>query len=363
MRLEIERSSPIKRSARVSQLEGLFDVMPAERSTECWTHDLPLDVQPWAIGLIVGPSGCGKSTLARETWPGLVCEGFSWSADRCLLDDFPQGMSIKEITGLLSSVGFASPPQWLRPFGVLSTGQQMRVVIARLLAEHPVLAIMDEFTSVVDRTVAQIGSFAIAKAVRRRSSQQFVAVTCHEDVEAWLQPDWIYRPDSGVFAWGSLQCRPSIEVEVVRVQTSAWQLFKPFHYLSGDLNPSAVCFMALYQDRPVAFVAVLPMPGKAGLSRISRSVCLPEYQGVGIGLGMMKWVGAYYRGMGRRLTLVTVLSSINVAFQRSENWRLTRAPSLNAKQGRTSTVGNMKNATQRLTSSWEYVGPVLDGCS
>ena len=28
----------------------------------------------------------------------------------------------------------------------------------------------------------------------RRRGQQFVAVTCHEDVEAWLDADWVYRP-------------------------------------------------------------------------------------------------------------------------------------------------------------------------
>ena len=48
---------------------------------------------------------------------------------------FPPGMSIKDICALLSSVGFSSPPAWLRPYRVLSTGQQFRVTLARLLAE------------------------------------------------------------------------------------------------------------------------------------------------------------------------------------------------------------------------------------
>ena len=43
-------------------------------------------------------------------------------------------------------------------------------------------AVFDEYTSVVDRTVAQIGTAALAKTVRARG-QQFVAVTCHEDVD------------------------------------------------------------------------------------------------------------------------------------------------------------------------------------
>src|SRR4029077_5021989 len=66
------------------------------------------------------------------------------------------------------------------------------------------LIVMDEFTSVVDRTVAQIGSAALAKTVRQRG-QKFIAVTCHEDVEDWLQPDWVYRPAPNFFAWGGFQ--------------------------------------------------------------------------------------------------------------------------------------------------------------
>src|SRR5436190_1330716 len=112
--------------------------------------------------------------------------------------------------------------------------------------------VFDEFTSVVDRTVAQIGSAALAKTVRQRA-QQFVAVTCHEDVEAWLQPDWVYRPAENVFAWRRLRRRPVIALDVVRCRASAWALFAPHHYLSHGLSRGAVCFLASWNARPVAF--------------------------------------------------------------------------------------------------------------
>jgi ABC-type Mn2+/Zn2+ transport system ATPase subunit len=85
-----------------------------------------------------------------------------------------------EITALLSSVGFSSPPSWLKPFHVLSNGEQFRVTLARILAEAPELAVVDEFTSVVDRTVAQIGSHALAKTVRA-GNRCFVAVSAHRN--------------------------------------------------------------------------------------------------------------------------------------------------------------------------------------
>src|SRR5262249_54540089 len=150
------------------------------------------------------PSGCGKSTIAKSFWPEKMAATQSWPKEQTILDAFPEEMSIKEIVQLLSSVGFSSPPYWLRPYHVLSTGQQFRVGLARLLAEHPDLAVVDEFTSVVDRTVAQIGSAALAKTVRSRN-QKFIAVTCHEDVEPWLNPDWVYRPDVNQFTWRLLR--------------------------------------------------------------------------------------------------------------------------------------------------------------
>src|SRR5690606_16358303 len=111
--------------------------------------------------------------------------------------------------------GFSSPPAWLRPFHVLSNGEQFRVTMARALAESVGLVVVDEFTSVVDRTVAQIGSAAIAKAVRRRGGR-FIAVACHYDIADWLEPDWIYEPHTARFARDRLR-RPDIEIAVRRV--------------------------------------------------------------------------------------------------------------------------------------------------
>src|SRR5262249_41674339 len=65
-RIDVVSSSPIVRSARVLQLEGLFDVPPSTRSEERWTVDVQIEERPWSVGLIVGPSGAGKSTVARE---------------------------------------------------------------------------------------------------------------------------------------------------------------------------------------------------------------------------------------------------------------------------------------------------------
>jgi ABC-type ATPase with predicted acetyltransferase domain len=74
----------------------------------------------------------------------------------------------------------------------------MRVDIARALCLKQQLIVFDEFTSVVDREIAKVSAYAIAKAVRR-TNKQFVAVTCHYDVLDWLEPDWVFCSDNMSF--------------------------------------------------------------------------------------------------------------------------------------------------------------------
>src|SRR5438874_13518761 len=151
MQATVTVSTPIERTPRVMQVEGMFDVPPTQKAELSWNVRLPLEEKPWNIGLIVGPSGSGKSTVAGALFGETLAAQKSlpdWPVDQSILDGFPAKMPIKEVVGLLSSVGFSSPPAWLRPFRVLSTGEQFRVTLARLLAYAPDLVVMDEFTSV-----------------------------------------------------------------------------------------------------------------------------------------------------------------------------------------------------------------------
>jgi GNAT superfamily N-acetyltransferase len=358
-------SSVVERSARVQQLEGLFSVPPSARVELAWDVALPLDDRPWHVGLIVGASGSGKSTVARHLWPAELARTYTWSPTRSVLDGFPSTMGIKDIVNLLSSVGFSDPPSWVRPFQVLSTGEQFRVTMARVLAEHAdnALAVVDEFTSVVDRTVAQVGSAAVARTVRQRG-QQFIAVTCHEDVEAWLTPDWVYRPATNDFHWRELQRPPVIELSVGRVQSSAWVYFRHHHYLDTELNKAALCFVATWQGRPVAFVAALsfPHPQRSGW-RLHRLVCLPDYQGVGIGVALADFVSSVLAWNGKPVFRTAAHPAVVAHCARSPLWLMGREPSFGTRQranrrtARGGFVGNMKRASNRLTAGFEYVGP------
>ncbi|MHB0967405.1 MAG: ABC transporter ATP-binding protein [Bellilinea sp.] len=361
----IVREVQIQRTARVMQMEGMFDVPPSQRSAEEWTINLSLPDQ-WNVGLIVGPSGSGKTTVARELFGESIVSGWDWPTDKSILDGFPSEMSIKEIIELLSSVGFSSPPSWVRPFRVLSNGEQFRVNMARTLAENKDIALVDEFTSVVDRTVAQIGSAAIQKTVRRRN-QKFIAVSCHYDIVDWLEPDWVFQPHTGEFLLGrSLRQRQKIELEIKRVDSSAWKLFRKHHYLDTNLNTSAVCFVAYWNDAPVAFTAVLhfPHPKDATIKREHRTVCLPDYQGVGIGNAMSAYIGSICKGNGMRFMSQTSHPAMIRARAASKNWKMIAKPNRSSKampKGRGG-LGKAKgdsDVAMRLRATFEYIGPAL----
>lgn len=364
MEAHITVETPIEPTPRVEQVRGMFDLPATPSDRLHWHVQLPLEERSWNVGLIVGPSGCGKSTIARHLFPnlqgrderGLTPELSERLQRGAVVDAFPEGLSIRAIVALLGAVGFASPPAWLRPFQVLSTGQQFRVTLALLLAATPAdePVVFDEYTSVVDRTVAQVGSAAVARAVRERG-RRFVAVTCHEDVEAWLQPDWIYRPAANTFTWRRLRRRPAVPLDVVRCHASAWSLFAPHHYLSDGLARSAVGFLASWRERPVAFSAWLPFVGSGPRARREhRTVVLPDYQGVGIGNALSDFVAALWSGLGLRALSTTTHPAMIRARLRSAHWRLTRAPAFAS-----AAEGGLRHATTRLTAGFRYVGPPL----
>jgi hypothetical protein len=66
----------------------------------------------------------------------------------------------------------------------------------------------------------------------------------------WLQPDWMLEPATMTFQWRSLQRRPSLNVEIARVDHAAWKLFAPFHYLTAELHKAAACFVLFCRGNP-----------------------------------------------------------------------------------------------------------------
>ena len=367
--VEFLKTCQVQETVRTLQMRGLFDLPQTKISERRWSVHLDIPAQ-WNIGAIIGPSGSGKSSLADEIYKSKVIRGFKWSADKSICDDFPEGISIKEITALLSSVGFSTPPSWLRPFHALSTGEQFRCTVARALCSKENPIVIDEFTSVVDRTVAKIGSAAVAKSVRR-FNKQFVAVSCHHDILEWLEPDWIYEPALDKFTAGRNLRRPKIELEIVKCKTAVWEIFRQHHYLNTEIHKGAQCFVALFEGQPVAFASVLhfPHPRHPNTKREHRTVCLPDFQGVGIGNAVSDIVAAMCRGIGSRYLSITSHPSMMQSRAKSKNWKCIAAPTWKTKTLPTSkqvkgsplaSRGISGGISGRLRATFEFVGEPMD---
>jgi len=323
MQAHIVKECAVQRTARIQQLESLFDIPISERSIESWDIDLPLNQKDWSIGLIVGPSGSGKTTVARALYGDCVRIGYDdWPVDKSVVDAMPKGLSIKDITGSLCGVGFGSPPNWMRPYAVLSMGEQFRVTAARALLEPENLIVLDEFTSVVDRQVAQVASHSIQKSVRK-SGKQLVAVTCHYDVLDWLQPDWVYQPHTNTFNWRLLQRHPELEFRIYQCDKTAWRLFSKYHYLSGVLHTAAQCFAGFIGGECVAFSSYLhlPHPKTRNIKQGHRLVVRPDYQGLGLGGRFDDWLGQYLYERGYRYHNTVAHPAMIAYYSRSPRWK------------------------------------------
>jgi GNAT superfamily N-acetyltransferase len=321
------------------------------------TGTVPAQTHDWRIGLIVGPSGSGKTSVAQRLFGECLYRPQDWPPDRAVVDGLGQ-RPIKQITGLFIAVGFSSPPSWIKPYRVLSNGEQFRCDLARALAaadDTGGTVAFDEFTSAVDRNVARVASAAVAKALRGgRIGGRFVAVTCHYDVTAWLQPDWIIDMATATFQRRSLR-RPPIELEVYRCRHVAWELFRRHHYLTGALNPAARCFLALWEGNPVAFCATLPLIGRKNRRRLSRIVTLPDYQGVGIGMALAECVAELHRREGRRVNVTASHPALVAHCGRSPRWRTVEVKPTGSRTA-AHLRGNYRASAGRAVVSFEYVG-------
>jgi GNAT superfamily N-acetyltransferase len=303
--IKVEVSVP--RSARVIQIGGLFDVPIDEKLSREWSVSLPLNAQPWDIGLIVGSSGSGKSTIAKHFWLDQMNKQFKLD-DRAVVDSFDE-TSIETIIDVFSSIGFNTIPSWLKPFHVLSNGEQFRVMLARRLLSKDKLIVVDEFTSVVDRQVAKVTSHVLQKHIRKTHDKQFIAVSCHYDIIDWLQPDWVYDVNLAEFKWRRLRRRPELQGRIERIDRSHWHMFSSFHYMSAELSKLARCFGLFVDDCLVGFAGVLPRAVSRGKNAgtacwgVSRLVVLPDYQGLGLAFILLKYLGALYKRVGRRFRI------------------------------------------------------------
>jgi hypothetical protein len=341
----------------------MFGMEPATSIERRWSVELDLDDRPWNIGLVVGPSGSGKTSLLEDIFEAEL-EPHPWPWASAVVDGFEDELDTDDIVRTLTGVGFSSPPAWLRPYATLSTGEQFRADLARAILWARLsgsVAVVDEFTSTVDRTVAKTASAAVQRLLRGcdistknfigNVTPRLVAASCHYDIIDWLQPDWLLDMASGVFTWRSLHPRPAIHLDLRRATHDEWAPFAPHHYLSPALSKRATCIVGEVEGRPATFVGVLSTPSPHGyvLARESRCVCAPDFQGVGLGHATADTVAAAFRARGWRYRSTTSHPAMIGRRARSALWDMERSPSF--EHGQATSAGSRASSTSdRLTT-------------
>jgi len=346
----IERKNKIINDKYTEYVYEAFDIQNKEETTvkipinfkECKTFD-------WNIGVIYGGSGTGKTTLLKE-FGDLSQDKFD--EEKPLISNF-DWLEPKEATFLLSAMGLASVPTWLRPYSLLSNGEQYRASLAYKVAKakEDDVILIDEFTSVVDRDVAKAMSNALQKYIRKHN-KRIILASCHFDIMDWLLPDWTYSPLKGRVERHDYlrQSRPKIELSIFRCRYETWDIFKQYHYLTEDYNKAAHSFCVTWNDKPVAFIGVLEFPGLPTKSkRFTRTVVLPDYQGLGIGSRVTDYFAKLYKKEGYDVYTRTINPALGEYRSKSRNWVSTG-------KGDTKTNDKYKKVLNRPSYGFKYIG-------
>lgn len=346
---------------RVASVMGTFDLQ-SNKIIERFAGEINLPDE-WQIGLIVGNSGTGKTTIAKELFSNNYITNFEYKAET-VLDDMPENCSVDEISRAFNSVGFSSPPSWLKPYNVLSNGEKMRCDLARAILSDNDLFVFDEFTSVVDRDVAKISSFAMQKAIRR-TNKKFIAVGCHFDVENWLLPDWVFNTNDMTFRVNEEQKknRPDIRFKIYETKNKQqyWKMFSRYHYLSHTHNNAARVFIATMNDIACAFCSVLPFPHPKLKNhwKEHRTVVLPDFQGIGLSKILTNNVAEILKRDGKWFISTTSNPAMINSRVNDDKWITTRI----GRTSRGSDTGKIQNkykkgstSANRITVSFKYKG-------
>jgi hypothetical protein len=178
----------VERDEFITASEKAFDCI-FDGTSKFYPWQLPKSLpKKFKLGVIVGSSGSGKSTLLKNFG---IEETPIWDPNKSIVSHFDDP---DEAINKLGSVGLNSVPSWYKPYHVLSNGEKFRVDLARKVKTG---AVIDEFTSVVDRIVAKAASVSLSRYIKNNDIENVVISTCHHDILDWLEPDWVIDTDTG----------------------------------------------------------------------------------------------------------------------------------------------------------------------
>lgn len=366
----VKLEHPVSTSFRCQRAADSLDIDTSAKSVHEFNVAAEIDT-PYNVGLIVGASGSGKTTLADQVW-GAGAMASALDLARPVIEQFPEDWTYDQCVGALTGMGLTSVPCWIRPAHTLSNGQRARADAALLLARSG-MVVVDEWTSVVDRTVAKAMSHCIQKHARRTRST-VVLLSCHYDVVEWLNPDWIIDCNTQTFTdrrslWRDFERQDKLSFDICETDRRTWKMFSRYHYLSDRLPGGKIYTFGVFHGADQiafqCFAQYVPHPRGSKRRQIwhsNRTVVHPDYVGLGLGMRIVNMTCAHmaktynYRLMGKFSSGPMIR-----AVEKDPNWKILRHERQLSKASAQMRSGNIERGmdsvrSQVRTVTVEYVG-------
>lgn len=367
-RAEVVLQSPISTSFRCNLACNALDIDINKKSV----HRLVIDninvPDDWNVGLICGASGSGKTTLAKQIFGNDIFKSVL-NEDLPIIDQLPSDLTYEECAEILSGIGLNSVPCWVRPVKTLSNGQRARAEAALLMVQGADIICIDEWTSVVDRTVAKAMSHCIQKFAKKRG-KRIILLSCHYDIIEWLRPDFVIDCNEQKFLLPAsedffFQRRERLQFDIRPIGRESWKYFSKYHYLSENLPGGELHLYGLFHgDKQIGFQCFANYtphrPGHARIFHSNRTVVHPDYQGLGLGIKVINESSRVFKQQYPDHRIMAKFSAIPVykAMIKQKEWKYLRTERT---MGKMSVGGNMDRKTGFRdggvkTFHFEYLG-------
>jgi GNAT superfamily N-acetyltransferase len=133
-------------------------------------------------------------------------------------------------------------------------------------------------------------------------------------------------------------------------------MFRSYHYLNGKLGAGVRCYTAVYQSKPIAFIAVACVRMKAKYYRVSRLVVLPDYQGIGVGKRLLNFIAELYSSQ-TKMPFYILTSNPQIIRGRMSGWKMARFGHSSKGRDNTKINNELKDSLsrRRITVTLRYL--------
>jgi len=357
----VNLESEVFKSFRCQKAADSLDIDVSKKSKHNLEVNADLDTK-FNVGLIVGSSGSGKTTLAKKIF-GTDCFELDIDETNPIIDQFDKQFSYDECANALMSIGLTSVPCWIRPVHTLSNGQRARAEAAIAMSNKKSdVVVIDEWTSVVDRTVAKVMSHCVAKH-SRRYNKTVVLNSCHYDVIDWLNPDWIIDCNTQKYIdrrsmVGTFERTDRLRFDIKEVDRNTWRCFSKYHYLSDRLPGGKIFTFGLFHNsEQIGFTCFAAyIIGDQNTYFTNRTTIHPDFCGLGIGINFTNETSKIMVQRGYKIK--SKASSIPMYKSRSKSplWKLTKVNKNIAKlpAGKIAHDNDRAKAMRRLSVTYSF---------